>query len=248
MPLTAAQIQTLKTELTGGAADPYGLGYAPFAAVSDFGNLIQLLTFVRDGATPCPVNSVIGKTGNVTGATNATPVVITSTAHGLKTGDSVLIAGVGGNAAANGTFAITKIDANSFSLTGSVGNGAFTSGGTWTWCVTGVRQQFVDVQDICGAIDAADLITNNVATAATADQLGKLTLFAAICNDGRVALTNADGSDNNNSKNLKKVVANPSASRTAVNALATRTGSRIENLLGLSGVVPTEAEARAALS
>lgn len=66
----------------------------------------------------------------VTGATNATPIVITATAHGLATGDEVFIAAVGGNTAANGKFTITKVDANSFSLNGSSGNAAYTSGGT----------------------------------------------------------------------------------------------------------------------
>jgi hypothetical protein len=67
----------------------------------------------------------------VTGATNASPIVITSTAHGLTTGTRVTVAGVGGNTAANGTHTITRIDANTFSLDGSTGNGAYTSGGTW---------------------------------------------------------------------------------------------------------------------
>ena len=71
------------------------------------------------------------ETGTITNATNATPIVITSAAHGLSTGTRVTITGVGGNTAANATWVITKIDANSFSLQTSVGNGAYTSGGTW---------------------------------------------------------------------------------------------------------------------
>ncbi len=71
------------------------------------------------------------KTGTVTGATNASPIVVTSSAHNLTTGARVTITGVGGNTAANGTFTVTYVDANSFSLLGSTGNGAYTSGGTW---------------------------------------------------------------------------------------------------------------------
>lgn len=74
-------------------------------------------------------------TGNITGATNASPIVITSAAHGLSTGQRVTQASVGGNTAANGTFVITKVDANTYSLDGSTGNGSYTSGGTFT--VTG---------------------------------------------------------------------------------------------------------------
>lgn len=65
----------------------------------------------------------------VTGATNASPVVITSTGHGLSTGHRVAISQVGGNTAANGNWTITVVDANTFSLNGSTGNGAYTSGG-----------------------------------------------------------------------------------------------------------------------
>ncbi len=71
-----------------------------------------------------------GPPTTITGATNATPIVITDTAHGYTTGQSVEINSVGGNTAANGTWPITKIDANSYSLNGSAGNGAYTSGGT----------------------------------------------------------------------------------------------------------------------
>lgn len=75
-------------------------------------------------------------TGSVTGATNASPIVITSAAHGLNTGTRITVASVGGNTAANGTFTITRVDADTFSLDGSTGNGAYTSGGTWK--VTGL--------------------------------------------------------------------------------------------------------------
>jgi hypothetical protein len=70
-------------------------------------------------------------TGPITGATNASPIVITSTGHGLTTGTRVTISGVGGNTAANGDFNVTVVNSNSFSLDGSTGNGSYTSGGTW---------------------------------------------------------------------------------------------------------------------
>jgi hypothetical protein len=73
---------------------------------------------------------------SVTTATNASPIVITFNAHGLTTGTRVTITGVGGNDAANGTFVITRVDANHFSLDGSAGDGEYTAGGTWN--VTGL--------------------------------------------------------------------------------------------------------------
>src|SRR5262249_26844427 len=38
----------------------------------------------------------------ITGATNASPIVVTSNGHGLTNGETVRISGVGGNTAANG--------------------------------------------------------------------------------------------------------------------------------------------------
>lgn len=74
--------------------------------------------------------------GAITGATNASPIVITSANHNLTTNTRVTIAGVLGNTAANGDWMVTIIDGNRFSLNSSTGNGAYTSGGTWN--TTGV--------------------------------------------------------------------------------------------------------------
>lgn len=66
----------------------------------------------------------------VTGATNATPIVVSVSSHGYSNGDGVQIASVGGNAAANGDWAIANVTAGTFELVDSSGNGAYTSGGT----------------------------------------------------------------------------------------------------------------------
>jgi hypothetical protein len=65
----------------------------------------------------------------VGGATNASPIEITETSHGRSTGDRVLITGVQGNTAANGVWTITSTGASTYTLDGSTGNGAYTSGG-----------------------------------------------------------------------------------------------------------------------
>lgn len=245
MTFTAQQIAAIKAELTG---DPYALGYAPFVATRDLGSLITLLTFVRDGVTPCPANGVVGRAGAVTGATNATPVVITSAAHGLATGDYAAVSGVLGNAAANGTFQVTKVNANSFSLNGAAGSGAYVSGGAWAWLVSGVRNGDVSTQSLLGAIDNRDLITQGGASAVTADQYGKLMMLALIAGDGTVDLVNDDGSDNQNLHSLKQALNNTNGSQTRLAALSKRTGSRVEQLLVLSGVALTEANVVAALA
>lgn len=65
----------------------------------------------------------------VTNATNASPIVITTAAHGLQSEDEVDIHSVAGNTAANGHWRITVISSTTFSLNQSSGNGAYTSGG-----------------------------------------------------------------------------------------------------------------------
>jgi hypothetical protein len=121
-----------------------------FAGFVDLGNTIRLFIQARNTSTKAPVNAdalptfrVYGQSGvvysgtasklqsgNVTGATNASPIVITSAGHGLATGSVVTISGVGGNTAANTTAVVTVIDANTFSIP-VAGNGAYTSGGVW---------------------------------------------------------------------------------------------------------------------
>ncbi len=75
----------------------------------------------------------------ITGASNASPIAITTAQpHGYQAGQQVSIAGVLGNTAANGTFTIAVVTSpTSFTLTGSAGNGTWTSGGTATGLLSG---------------------------------------------------------------------------------------------------------------
>jgi len=86
--------------------------------------------------------------GNVENATNASPVVITDTAHGLTTGAYLTVANVEGNTGANGSYAVTKVNANSFSLDDSTGNGSYTTGGDWN--VTGLYEYTVSALEASG--------------------------------------------------------------------------------------------------
>ena len=74
-------------------------------------------------------------TKTITNATNATPIAITAAGHGLTTGDEVRIDTVVGNEAANNTWTVTVTGANTFTLDGSVGTGAYVSGGV-VRCIT----------------------------------------------------------------------------------------------------------------
>lgn len=70
----------------------------------------------------------------ITSSTNATPIVVTATSHGLATGNTVMIQGHLTNTNANGMFKVTSLTANTFSLqdynTGAnvAGNGVGTVG------------------------------------------------------------------------------------------------------------------------
>lgn len=69
----------------------------------------------------------------ITGATNATPIVVTMSATaaslGIAAGDNVYIRGVLGNLNANGTFEVASVSGSTVTLKGSAGSGAYTSGG-----------------------------------------------------------------------------------------------------------------------
>ena len=77
-----------------------------------------------------PAPTFLGNVVDVTGNT-VSPIVIEATAHGLTTGTQIVVSAVQGNTAANGTFTITFVDADHFSLDGSTGNGAYTGGGNY---------------------------------------------------------------------------------------------------------------------
>lgn len=87
-----------------------------------------------------PTVALTTRTGTITGATSANPVVITSVGHGLVNGSYITISGVVGMTQLNGnTYLVTVIDANTFSLQNTAGINvdgttftAYTSGGTWS--------------------------------------------------------------------------------------------------------------------
>lgn len=68
----------------------------------------------------------------ITGATQANPVTVTATAHGLSNGDTIIPANVGGMTELNGNnYTIANVTANTFELSGIDGTSftAYTSGG-----------------------------------------------------------------------------------------------------------------------
>lgn len=66
----------------------------------------------------------------ITNATNASPIVITTAfVNNFYDEDMVVVSGVTGNTAANGTHDIDSLSSTTFSLLGTTGNGAYTGGG-----------------------------------------------------------------------------------------------------------------------
>ena len=100
---------------------------------SEFGALNPYAGTYGEVATPKSAQS--GNFNPLTPAVvvNATPIVINfNTVHNLATGDIILNSGYGGCTAANGEFSVTVTAPYQISLDNSVGNGAWTSGGTTT--------------------------------------------------------------------------------------------------------------------
>lgn len=94
-----------------------------------------LSTGLPSGVTGAVTNVSVARLAlAVMGATNTSPIEITTATHGLRTGDRVSITDVGGNTAANGSFTVTVTSSTKFTLDGSAGNGAFTNGGIVRLC------------------------------------------------------------------------------------------------------------------
>lgn len=85
----------------------------------------EVREFYLSGAVTLPATAP----RSISGVTNDPEMVITVADHGLKTGEQVRISGVEGNTAANGTWFVTRVDANRIRLRGIAGNGTYTTGG-----------------------------------------------------------------------------------------------------------------------
>lgn len=66
----------------------------------------------------------------ITGATNASPIVVTAVAHGFSNGDLVTIEGMVGATGGNGCWIVANKTADTFELAGSAAGGVWSSGGT----------------------------------------------------------------------------------------------------------------------
>ncbi len=122
---------------------------------------------ILDGVTP--------KT--ITSSTDATPIVITKTSHGLSTGDQVLIFGHTTNVAANGIYKVTVLSSSTFSLqnidTGAniAGSGAGAGGATGFFLTA---PKVALVEDYNHAVFSVDTSGTATLTLSVAGSIGKL--------------------------------------------------------------------------
>lgn len=103
---------------------------AQLASRADIRTLGDLLSddSTQGRLTPTQVQAIgamIG--GTITAATQTTPIQVTSPSHGQVSGNNVTIGGAAGLTAINGSWVITLVDANNFTLNGSIGAGTPTA-------------------------------------------------------------------------------------------------------------------------
>src|SRR6516164_6691406 len=99
----------------------------PGQIVGDYNAYVRFVDQYGNVSNLSPISNDItaqSSTGTITGASNTTPIQITSPGHGLYSGVWVSISGVGGNVGANGTWEIQVVDANTFNLLDSAGTGS----------------------------------------------------------------------------------------------------------------------------
>lgn len=130
-PFTSAT-ELMPVDITAGTIFSWA-GGSPVQAFPFYSKCMGSIPIMRNGRANFGAYTLTTDNASwtINNATNATPIQITTTTtNTLVTGQSVAIHSVGGNTAANGTFTVTVINGTNFTLDGSVGNGAYTSGGT----------------------------------------------------------------------------------------------------------------------
>lgn len=114
------------------SAEAHGLQVSNVINVRDLQGLypssgLFIVTVVTDANT-----FTVKRYARATGATKTSPIVVESANHPFGTGDSVVGADFVGITGANGSFTVTNVDRDHFSLDGSVGDAVYGSGGVVT--------------------------------------------------------------------------------------------------------------------
>ncbi|HTQ48352.1 MAG TPA: hypothetical protein VMI75_36600 [Polyangiaceae bacterium] len=146
----------------------------------NLGNKNIALTADTLKATLLSMTSTAGKVYTLSNATNATPIVVTtSSTAGITAGDIIVVGGVGGNLAANGTWQAGTVTGTTVQLLtrldggNSIGSAAYTSGG---W-----------MMDITSASTLSDVSANSSGTDPT---LTSVTNTGGVINSANFTWTN----------------------------------------------------------
>lgn len=117
----------------------------------------------------------------ITSSTDATPIVVTATAHGLQSGQRALIYGHATNVAANGIYRVTRLSANTFSLQDEItgANIAGSGAGSGSGGIVLLAPPVVYMKDFRNAV--LQLYTSGTATTTikSAASLGKPSVSAS---------------------------------------------------------------------
>jgi hypothetical protein len=131
--------------------------------VCEFGD--DFIRFINSGA------QIVEAAKNITAITNATPPVVTSTAHGFTDDQHVFIESVGGMTELNGrTFRVDTLTADTFELLdldgtdiNATGYGTYTSGGTAKrlYRITGLNEAGTSTFRYAQSVDVLTIPTSN---------------------------------------------------------------------------------------
>lgn len=124
-PMNEARLFSTTTMLPSGKVFGIGGEYPIFSGTSEVYDPVAN-TWTPKALITTPATNT-KRAGVITGASNTTPIVITTTGTtaALTSGVSVTISGITGNTNANGTWPISNVTPNSFTLTGRAGNGNY---------------------------------------------------------------------------------------------------------------------------
>lgn len=139
--------------------------------------LVPYSVGVNVGTYADAVRGAVRGPTNITGATKASQVVVTSNGHGLSNGERVKIAGVKGMTSINGTFIADQVATNTFklkNLDGSVlstsSSSSYTSGGTATCVAHGcASQNFTNLSGNNVELPSSKCVTERTGTQAYTD-------------------------------------------------------------------------------
>lgn len=112
-------------------------------AYSAYGSQVRL----GDGVSPGGVA--------ISGATNTSPIILTTTAHGIVDVSYATVSGVTGNLGANGSWIVEAVSPTQLRLKNSVGSGAYVSGGVAT--IVSTFAYVVELTDVQNAGSSTEL-------------------------------------------------------------------------------------------